>query len=170
MAKTKPKTYAEAAVLMEAARKRYDEANDDNVARQRRLSEIKSSLRKAVADEDFAAATALKTERDTLTAAESANREKIRTLASEFSEANKIATDLYFKENGAGLESDVIVRKVVVVDPRTGNNTEAVYTDSSDNVSLSLSGKSFDSEAYHIGEWAAHEGFLARWTEVKVRL
>jgi hypothetical protein len=67
-------------------------------------------------------------------------------------------------------EESVRICMARVIDPLTGSYDSVTYVDSGDTVQLSLSGKNFESEAYHISSWAVEHGFVLRSTEKTISL
>lgn len=64
----------------------------------------------------------------------------------------------------------VTVSMIRVIDPTNGNYESATYLESCDTVQVSLSGKYFESEAYHLGSWAEENGFIVRASKTEIEL
>ena len=143
------------------AKKALEEAVEARRTNRRRIGELRTLISDAARAEKFEEAAKLKRERDAL---ESESDTKVTELREAASQAQATLTRLYFEAYPVHLTpTSVTVTRVVVVDPFSGRSVEEVYTDASDNICFSLRDKSFDSEAYHIGEWALEHGFLVNW-------
>ena len=161
-------SYAAAVSAVAAARQaRLDAINQDaELAAQLRIAD--ADLKAAVRKEDYAGAAKLKESRDTLDCQLKDCRANLRSLGTALSEAVQRASELYFKQHGTGFAEEVSVTRAYVVDPQSGDSSDIVYTDSSRTVSMSVAGKSFDSEAYHLGDWALENGFYIHYVKETV--
>jgi polyribonucleotide nucleotidyltransferase len=117
------------------------------------------------AQEHKEACDAKKVEIDALTQ-ERARQSKLRDAAGE-RQKDLFLSDVNQPHNQPEKVSVSLVR---VINPATSNYISAPYFEGSDNVSISLDGKSFDSEAWHVSEWASQHGFIVVSTDGSVTL
>ncbi len=168
-ASTTPISYDAAMAAFVEAKNARDEGAGRASELRGTLSELRSAITAAVRDEDFAKAGELKTRRDELEALVS--RGAMAKLAKAVSAAADALTAVYFNEHPEHVRTTkVTLTRVTVVNPATNHSTNVVYTDSGDTVNLSLDGRSFDSEAYHLGSWALEHGYLVHTNQVDVQV
>jgi hypothetical protein len=168
-ASTATMNYDTAMAAFVRAKKERDEGKVKAATMLKELQSVRNQIAGAVRSEDFAKASELKTRRDELEAAVS--REAIAKLAKAVSDASDALTAIYFKENPGHLTAgSLTVTRVTVVNPETNNSADAIYTDAGDTVDLSLDGRSFSSEGYHLSTWAIDAGFLVHVNSVEVRV
>jgi hypothetical protein len=130
---------------------------------------LENELREAVRGENYARAAVLKKARDEADALVS--RQRLAQLATELRAAVDEAGELFFQMNAHYVApATVSVHRVLVVDPIKGVCDEAVYLDSDTTIQLTVGPKHFESEAYHVGEWALEHGFLVKVSSGEVQL
>lgn len=161
--------YEAALVSFKAAKQARDKGLEVMEQTRRELEEVRRELTKAVSGEDFDKAAELKQKREALE--RMVSREARGLLEKAVQDAAKALAGVYFEKHGEHrLTSTVTVTRVAVVNPETHHSAEVTYLDSSDSVSLSLDGKSFDSEAWHLESWATEKGFLIYANKVSVEV
>jgi hypothetical protein len=127
---------------------------------------------RAATRQDYTAAQAHK---DTIAQLEREGEEvsvQLKTVSELHAEAQTHHHALFLADTSAPHNAEESVRVCLarVIDPLTGSYDSVTYVDSSDTVQLSLSGKHFESEAYHISSWAVEHGFVLRFTEKTISL
>jgi uncharacterized protein YcbX len=127
------------------------------------IRSAKDAMARAVKTEDFVAAQTAKEQREQL----ERRLGELVNLRGALQEAVQAATDAatehFFSEKvGASLTNEVSVTRVVALNPATGEFAEATYLEGSTTIQLRLDEEQFESEAWHVGEWAAAHGFLVK--------
>ncbi|PNG50069.1 hypothetical protein WDL1P1_00065 (plasmid) [Variovorax sp. WDL1] len=168
--RAKPTTLEQAQKILAQRRSAVDAAIAATSTARAETQEATSLLRVAVRDEKYAEAERLKNLRDNgeqvigqLRATETAAR-------TAFGEALQDAENLFFADQG-DFSEQVRLCRVVVADPVTGATDSEVYTDSSETIQLRLGderNQQFESEAYHVSEWAAQHGYFVKVFETNV--
>lgn len=62
------------------------------------------------------------------------------------------------------------VKVVKVTNPKTGQEAIASFDDSSDTVEILYNGFHFESEAYHLDNWALSNGYIIKFVQVDVEI
>jgi hypothetical protein len=170
--RVKPTSLEQAQEILAKRRAEVDAAIAATSKARTDSQEAASSLRVAVREENYTEAERLKNLRDNGEQVVGKLRAAETVARTAFGEALQDTEELFFADKGDFAEQ-VRLCRVVVADPATGASDSRVYTDSSESIQLRLGderNQQFESEAYHVGEWAAQYGYLVKVFESIVRI
>jgi hypothetical protein len=163
-----PMTFEEAQSIFIQARDAYKRAEEQKHRSSESRSVLEREMQLAAHAENYERAATLKKERDALPVI---TGQKLKDFALVAQAAYEKMTELFFAANPEFKEpGEVTLTRVVVVDPATMRRDEAIYVDSSHTIQLHVAGKHFESEAYHLGEWALEHGFMCEHISVDVKV
>jgi len=153
--------YLEANKAFTAAREAQHKALADRRSLEKRL-------KLAIAVEDFEEAARLKAMRES-----DVDKSQVDQAAKAMHAAYQQACDAYQAEFPRAFDSarEVgTVTRVVVINPRTHLGDSAVYLQPEATIQLNVDDVYFESEAWHVGEWAATHGFVVKHTTLSIHI
>ena len=169
-----PQTLEAAQALMGRRRADAHAARDAYYAEQSGYSEARGKTLAAVRTADYAEAARLKELGNKHESEMARLREALKAAHTLRSEALAQVEALYFARFGdKHFQEQLTVSRIVVADPATGQTDSATYFDSGATVLLRLGDErhqQFESEAYHVSEWAAEHGYLTKTFSVEVSI
>jgi hypothetical protein len=169
MAKKDALTYEQARKECKALQTQLWQVRDERNAIKEKLRAVGNELKAVVQREEFDKATQLKNERESLDTRSKELSDQEIVIAGQFAAMNTAASNFFFADFAYLVKAeDLVMTRVTVVNPENHDSVTAVYSDSANTVCLTLSGKHFESEAWHLGEWAVQHGFYTHYNEVKV--
>lgn len=119
---------------------------------------VQTELNAAKSADNFTLAQQHLDKRNELDAEKANLPAQIQSLREKAGEMHTHASTLYFAEHSP--TERITVHRVTVVNPETGQDDSATYTDSSQTIQLCLGDLHFENEAYHAGSWAQSKGLF----------
>lgn len=164
-----PLSYAQAYAEMLTAREALEVDRQNRLASDTQHGDACRQMATAIKAENFTLAAELKAQRDTLASAHDAHVKSMSRSVSKFKQAFELCSEAYLAEQSLK-KSEVTVNRIHLMNPLTGNSDAADYLVSSDTIQLHLDGESFESEAYHVADWARKNNFFSYQTTATVLL
>lgn len=141
----------------------YARYQESETAMRSKIESARELLAGLVKSEKFEDAQYAKEQRNALESSLAALLETKKRILEEVATATSAAAGHYFTaDKSLSQPSEVTVSRVVVVDPLTGDHDDALYLSGDVTIQLRVNGRSFESEAWHVEEWASANDFLVK--------